>query len=166
MSRFGFKLHTPDDLLNKAEREFERYKNSNGDEKSDHAWNCVVTLLHLSDWIWHSDKGSLKRKYVRYGVFKKHLRETSEIFEMLLEYGNGAKHFDITKPEQHRITTNTTTAGGSCEPITILSSGKERLGTEADWSIGLTVGGRVLNEDFFEEAIHFWREWLANHSKN
>jgi hypothetical protein len=59
-----FALENCRDLLNKLEREAERFANAQGaDERIDHAFNAAVTAWHLCDWVFNDmtadQRGSL-----------------------------------------------------------------------------------------------------------
>jgi hypothetical protein len=48
-----FDLRTPEHLLRKLEREYERWQAD--PVNSDFAWNFFVTAEHLPDWIYHQE---------------------------------------------------------------------------------------------------------------
>jgi hypothetical protein len=80
-----FGLKTPEDLLQKLEREYAQLQANRIDE--DTAWNFFMTAEHLPDWLARSDPKSLRGKSIN--TFKRN-HPITRICENL---ANGAKHF-------------------------------------------------------------------------
>jgi hypothetical protein len=98
-----FYLKTPEDLLHKLEREYEKVKQNPADV--DHAFNFFVTAEHLPDWLYNQDMPTsgiprpdlLDNK--RPGDFK----NTHAVLRVCSHLANGGKHFHLDDPRHQSI---------------------------------------------------------------
>jgi hypothetical protein len=95
-----FDLKTPEDLLHKLERDYERWK---ADPLNvDLAWNFFVTAEHLPDWIYYQDMptSGTERPDLLDGHtphdFKLDLARPE--LRVCCHLANGAKHFHLYDP--------------------------------------------------------------------
>lgn len=81
MKHSGFyNIKTPEDLLNKARRDFDKLKNDKSN--IDLAFNYFVTIEHMPDWL-RMDKQS-----------KKAIKDSSPILRVCSHLASGIKHFE------------------------------------------------------------------------
>lgn len=73
-------MKTPEDLLNKAKRDFKKLKNDNSN--IDLAFNFFVTIEHMPDWL-RLDRQS-----------KKTIKDSSSILRVCSHLASGIKHFE------------------------------------------------------------------------
>jgi hypothetical protein len=98
-----FDLQTPEDLLRKVEREYERWKAD--PLNADFAWNFFVTAEHLRDWIYYQDMPTTGKKrpdlldHKAPGDFKDTHLET----RICSHLANGAKHFHLREERHHSV---------------------------------------------------------------
>jgi hypothetical protein len=83
-------LTTPEDLLCKLQREYDRLKQNHGDV--DAAFNFFVTAEHLPDWLWKNGK--------RLPKSPKNFRNDCSLTRICTTLANGAKHFT---PDTHAV---------------------------------------------------------------
>ena len=81
MRHSGFyNMKTPEDLLNKAKRDFEKLKNDNSN--TDLAFNFFVTIEHMPDWLM-LDRQS-----------KKAIKDSSHVLRVCSHLASGIKHLE------------------------------------------------------------------------
>ena len=92
-----FDVKTPEDLLHKLEREYDRWK---ADPLNvDLAWNFFVTAEHLPDWNYYQDmptSGKLRPDLLdgkNYYDFK--MAPIRPVLRICSHLANGAKHFHL-----------------------------------------------------------------------
>jgi len=80
-----FDLRTPEHLLRKLEREYERWKAD--PLNNDFAWNFFVTAEHLPDWLARADSQALG------GLSINAFKHDRPLLRVCSHIANGAMHF-------------------------------------------------------------------------
>src|SRR5262245_50663993 len=98
-TNYAYDLRSPSDLLNKAERELQRIHEALPwpQEQIDHAFNCAVTIWHLTDWLV---KGASKELAahgypLNYDAFSARVRRESRALHVCHQLATGSKHFAL-----------------------------------------------------------------------
>lgn len=95
---FGFE--TPEDLLDKLERDLEKLNQDPGD--ADTAFNFFITAWSLIDWL-HPGKENRSTRNA--------LRKKNPILQACADLANGSKHLIRDKPEH--VSVHNTARGGN-----------------------------------------------------
>ena len=95
-----FEMQSPDDLLRKLEREYDRWKAD--PVNVDLAWNFFVTAEHLPDWIYYQDMptSGTERPDLLDGrtPYEFKMAPTRPVLRICSHLANGAKHFHLSNP--------------------------------------------------------------------
>jgi hypothetical protein len=85
-----FNLQTPEDMLAKAHRDYERMRSKPLD--SDAAFDFFVTARHIPDWLMAAGRGSAS------DAFAQHVQ-----LRICRHIADGAKHFEATAKQHQQI---------------------------------------------------------------
>lgn len=132
MSQYTWSLRTPDDMLDKARRELDRFRKSHeaaGGDQADHAINCVLTLVNLRDWLFQNHEARIKTlRYVnpdsgkpqfvshvpdlsKYIAYQSWRAAPGELWTVVEALANGTKHFDLK--DRRLLSVNVRTSVGA-----------------------------------------------------
>ncbi|MCK9398303.1 MAG: hypothetical protein M0Q44_22295 [Methylobacter sp.] len=136
-------LRTPRDMLNKAEREYERLRTN---FNIDNVFNYFVTANHIRDYIMKTD--SAKQVLIDSFFTDQDMKDCRDLCDK-------AKHLKLTKrldPQTHKWSG---CIGGA--PIGVLP-----IGGDGEWE--LWSNDRVVNiEQLAERVLTKWREFFETH---
>lgn len=114
--KHSWSIKTPADLLEKAQRDLERFRNSHdvgSNDQVDHAFNCAVTTWHVGDWIWQAYQNECRRRgWSNIGDFRKWFfdKQYGECLKYCSDLANGSKHMTLNK-NRSNIETHTSQNG-------------------------------------------------------
>lgn len=90
-----FQLKTPQDLLDKLRREYERLRLSPMDQ--DVAFNLFITAEHIADWLYPGDIKSSNYQ------IRRSLKENNVLLSVCSHVANGSKHFEVNSKKHNSI---------------------------------------------------------------
>lgn len=172
---YAWTITTSRDLLEKAKRDLERFRNSheaNDGEQVDHAINCAITLWHIHDWLWREREAAWKARGIdSKSAFQNWLRERDGRNRLTFceRLANGSKHLVLDKPSDVDLTTYVSAAD---VPDSMDRAMSERLAAGERfvvYSLGIGDGRDVLKvtttdgkniraDSLFSATINFWED--------
>ncbi len=148
-----FELKTPQDLLNKLRREYERLQLSPLDQ--DVAFNFFVTAEHMSDWIYPGASGSSNAKH------RNELKEKNTLLLICSHLANGSKHFEVNN-KRHNSVSDTSISKGAFQRNAFQADAFQvsqliiHLEQKAEKEFGKTI--KTLK--FAEMVLAFWENYM------
>lgn len=182
MSKYGFRLKEPRDLVMKLEREFERFEASTNHKstehryQSDHAFNFVITAWHIVDWLWKHHKAKHPNAGAHYGVasfrdFHSMVREECSALDICYDLATGSKHFKLNPGKEAkssvagasaRVTEDSGVFRSPFQPV-FRSPFRPAIGYyEEQLFLGLPNGETVKAIEVFGAALDYWRRFLKD----
>ena len=177
----SFALTTPEDLLEKLEREFDRFLRASQPDSDDHthqsdyAFNFCVTAYHMIDWVWEYEHrvNGVNRPYGHSNRYElaEEVCDDHEAVAVCRDIANGSKHF-ATDPDRDsrlqstevRLTNNSGMGAPGDTPFGppgLRSFAGTGVLREELW-INLEDGDQRKAESVFKEALSFWQQFLRN----
>jgi hypothetical protein len=137
-----FALENCRDLLNKLEREIERFQAAHDDDNvttmADVAFNASVTAWHLCDWVFgdltEDQRNNLKLQNLE--DLQKIARDNRAL-HICRQIATASKHWKISQHPDPSVSTTVT--------------------ANPDWNIYIEIGGERLEVvHVFDDALTFW----------
>jgi len=155
MNHGFFELTTPQQLLGKLEREYQRMKEL--PLSTDMAFNFFVTAEHMLDWLYPGKENDTARKKAR----------TSDVLLKITSHlANGAKHFKIEAKHHQSVEGTQITGGGGMFPASYWGRayfGAGYFGSPQTLTVSLTedaisaFGTTILAIDLAEKVLDYWQ---------
>jgi|GEM_PF-1910041 hypothetical protein len=154
-----FALDNCRDLLRKLEREIKRFGQDRTDIEAriDHAFNAVVTVWHLSDWVFAdmTEEQKLKLQIFSLPELKAHALQCRAI-RLCRQAATASKHWEVTNFPDPNVAVIVTT-----KPIGDTTVPWPSIYIAPDWYLYFVDAQKTLEaEQVFEEALHFWTGFI------
>lgn len=183
MSKYGFRLSKPADLVRKLERELSRFeasaRHSSPEHKfqSDHAFNFVITAWHIVDWMWKYHETIFPEAEMRYGTssfreFHSMVRAECPALNICYDLANGSKHFQLRSNREAtvssanaRVTEDSGVVRSPIQPA-IRSAIRPAIGYyEEQLFLSLPDGKFIKAISVFSESLEYWQSFLQQRAE-
>jgi len=181
VSKYGFKLKAPRDLLEKLRREHDRFLTASDHRspdhrmQSDHAFNFVITAWHLVDWLWNSASKSTPTSHRLMGCksfeeLHAAVRTQSPALQVCYELCLGAKHFLLHKNREKSVKAAAAVvmedSGVTRSPARAVAQAVTRSPAgcfEEQLFVTMSDGKVVPAAEIFSQVLSFWDGVFLQH---
>ena len=143
-------LDTPQHLLGKLKRDFERVQATPSDPYA--AFDFFVTAEHMLDWVLPRYENKKAREA---------LRDSSPVLQAVSHIANGSKHF-IVQAAHHQSVRQVDAPDGAFDSGAFDPHGfdTDALTVTFDGAAAAVLGGQMLVLDLAEKALRFWDDYV------
>ena len=163
-----FALENCRSLLDKLEREIKRLRETDGPERSDHAFNAAVTAWQLCDWVF-ADMTPAQRAKWEFRCdrdMQAHARQHCRALYLCRQVATASKHMTVTTFPDLKvkvITTANVIPPPNADPP---STQRPPLYVAPGWFLYIDDDGDVRTaEDVFADAYDFWTQFIYVQNK-
>jgi hypothetical protein len=158
MTQGLFELQTPQDLLEKLQREYRRLEQAPLDQ--DVAFNLFITAEHIPDWLYPGDRGSVNAE------IRSKLKKSNNYLVVCSDIANGSKHFKVN-PDRHHSVSGTSIKGAfDSNAFDNKAFDVARLVIDLDGEAANQLGSSIDAIELAHEVLEFWKSYIADKASN